>query len=163
MQTAAYVGFRARGAPGALVSFVGFGLAAFAFMLALAAFYTRVYELPLVVAVFHGLRVIVIAIMADATITMARVSFKSWRGVVSAALAAALFGLRINPVPVILVSAALGLLLYYKQPLEMPPPGGMTPPRKAWPFAAVAVLAAAAFVIPVAIFMIMLRKWRWVG
>jgi len=148
MQTAAYVGFRTRGIRGALASFVGFGFAAFVFMLALAALYTRIYDLPRVVAVFHGLRVIVITIMAGATLTMARVSFKSWRGVVSAALAAALFWIRVNPVPVILISAILGLLLYRSLPLDVAPPGEAPPPRKVWPLAVVAGLAAAAFVIP---------------
>ena len=38
MQTAAYVGFKARGVAGAAVSFIGFGLPAFLLMVALSIF-----------------------------------------------------------------------------------------------------------------------------
>jgi hypothetical protein len=49
MQTAAYVGLRLRGVAGAAASFVGFGLPAFALMMALSALYQRAHDLPAVV------------------------------------------------------------------------------------------------------------------
>ena len=57
MQTAAYVGFRARGVAGAAVSFIGFGLPAFFLMVGLTAIYVRSASLPPVAAVFHGLQI----------------------------------------------------------------------------------------------------------
>ena len=45
MQIPAYVGLRARGLPGAAATYVGFGLAAFSFMVALSAIYMRTYSL----------------------------------------------------------------------------------------------------------------------
>jgi chromate transporter len=46
MQTAAYVGLRARAVAGAAASFVGFGLPAFGLMLALSALYARTHAVP---------------------------------------------------------------------------------------------------------------------
>ena len=61
-QTAAYVGLRSRGLPGAAVCFVGFGLPAFCFMAILSAFCARTHDLPLVLGTFQGLRAITVAI-----------------------------------------------------------------------------------------------------
>ena len=72
MQMAAYVGLRARGVRGAIASYVGFGLQAFLLMLALAVFYSGSRELPLVVSLFQGLQVMVVAIVANATFLFGR-------------------------------------------------------------------------------------------
>ena len=72
MQTAAYVGLRSRGLPGAAVCFVGFGLPAFCFMVILSAFYARTHDLPLVLAAFQGLRAMTVAIVANATLTFGK-------------------------------------------------------------------------------------------
>ena len=64
MEMAAYVGLRAGGLRGAITSFVGFGLPAFILMLVLAACYAGSSELPPVVSLFHGLQVVVVAIVA---------------------------------------------------------------------------------------------------
>jgi Chromate transport protein ChrA len=50
MQTAAYVGLRARGIAGALASFVGFGLPAFMLMLMLSSLYTKYHAVPKVIS-----------------------------------------------------------------------------------------------------------------
>jgi chromate transporter len=111
MQTAAYVGLRARGLPGAAVCFVGFGLPAFCFMAILSAFYARTHDLPLVLAAFLGLRAMTVAIVANATLTFGRQSLKGLADFIIAGLAAALFAIKVNPIVVILVAALLGLVL----------------------------------------------------
>ena len=65
IQMAAYVGLRLKGIGGALASYVGFGLPAFALMLILSILYTRSQQLPFVQSLFAGLQVIVVAIIAQ--------------------------------------------------------------------------------------------------
>ena len=72
MQMAAYVGLRMRGVRGAVASYAGFGLPAFLLMLTLAVFYSGSREMPLVVSLFRGLQVMVVAIVANATFTFGR-------------------------------------------------------------------------------------------
>ena len=62
MQTAAYVGLKVRGVPGAVATYVGLGLPAFVLMMVLSASYLRFRELPTVVSAFAGLRVLVVAL-----------------------------------------------------------------------------------------------------
>lgn len=112
MQTAAYVGLRLRGILGAAASFVGFGLPAFCLMAVLSAFYARTHDLPLMLAAFHGLRAMTVAIVANATFTFGRRSLRRMADIIIAGLAAALFALKVNPILVILLAALLGVLLY---------------------------------------------------
>jgi chromate transporter len=115
MQTAAYVGFRARGMAGAAVSFLGFGLPAFFLMVALSVFYVRSRTLPPTVAAFQGLQTIVVAIVANATLSFGRTSLKGFRDVVIAVLAAGMFAVRVSPILTILLAALLGLLVSKKR------------------------------------------------
>ena len=91
MQTAAYVGLRARGVVGALSSFIGFGLPAFMLMLILSSLYARYHALPKVVSLFNGLQVVVVAIVANATYSIGRSTFKNYRDIFIAIAACALF------------------------------------------------------------------------
>ena len=116
MQMSAYVGLRARGVAGAAASFIGFGLPAFLFMMILSALYARTHTLPAVVSAFNGLQAIVVALVANATLSFGRTSVKNWKNVINGLIAAGLFGLKINPILVIIVAAFLGVVLYSKQP-----------------------------------------------
>ena len=127
MQMSAYVGFRARGVAGAAVSFIGFGLPAFLFMMILSALYARTHTLPAVVSAFNGLQAIVVAVVANATLSFGRTSIKNWKNVINALIAACLFGLKVNPILVIIIAAFLGMILYNKQPL----PPAVIPTQKA--------------------------------
>ncbi|MCY2927970.1 MAG: chromate efflux transporter [Planctomycetota bacterium] len=113
MQVAAYVGLRARGPLGALAAFVGFGLPAFALMVALSAAYQAGRDLRPVLAAFHGLHVIVIAIIANAAINFGRGSIKNWRDGVLAAGAAVFLVLHGSPILAIVASAVIAILLYH--------------------------------------------------
>jgi chromate transporter len=110
MQTAAYVGLRARGLLGAAASFVGFGLPAFAMMMALSALYVHGHELPMAVSAFVGLGALVVAIVANATVSFGAMTLLRWRRILIAFMAAGLFGLGTSPLAVILLAALLGLL-----------------------------------------------------
>jgi chromate transporter len=111
MQAAAYVGLKTRGVPGAAASFVGFGLPAFVLMMVLAAVYTRTRDLALVVSVFGGLQAIIVAIIANAALSFGRAILKKWSAAAVALAAAAMFGLKVNPILVILLSGAAGFAM----------------------------------------------------
>jgi len=117
MQTAAYVGFKARGVAGAAARFIGFGLPAFLLMVGLSAFYAHSHTFPPVVAVFNGLQIIVVAIVANASVSFGKTSLKDFRDVVIAMVAAGMFGSRVNPILVIIVAALLGFMFYKKNSL----------------------------------------------
>jgi len=117
MQMSAYIGFRARGVGGAAASFIGFGLPAFLFMMILSALYVQTHTLPAVVSAFNGLQAIVVALVANATLSFGRASIKNWRNVINALIAAGLFGLKVSPILVIIIAAFWGIILYNKQPV----------------------------------------------
>jgi len=114
-QTAAYVGLRSRGVKGAVISFVSFIFPAFLLMMGLSALYMHSHSLPKVVSAFNGLQVIVVAIIANATVSYGRISLKKWNDMTIAIIAAVMFVFKINPIIVIPLAAILGLLLYNRQ------------------------------------------------
>jgi chromate transporter len=116
MQTAAYVGLKTRGVIGAMASFIGFGLPAFVLMMTLAALYANNHNLPLVLAAFSGLQAIIVAIIANATLSFGRTTLKDWKAVAIAVVAATLFGLNLNPLIVIIIAAGVGLALIKPRP-----------------------------------------------
>ena len=115
MQTAAYVGFKTRSVFGAGASFIGFGLPAFLIMIVLSAVYVKGHSLPPIISAFQGLQIIVTAIVANAAFTFGKTWLKDWRGILIALMAAAMFGLGINPVLVIIAAAVCGLGLHGKE------------------------------------------------
>ena len=117
MQTAAYVGLRTRGAIGAGASFIGFGLPAFLLMMTLSALYAQTRSLPMVVSAFAGLQAIIVAIVANATLSFGRASLRSWKQASIAAIAAALFGLGLNPILVIVLAALVGVAIVESKPI----------------------------------------------
>jgi len=112
MQTAAYVGLRARGIRGALAAYIGFGFPAFILMIFLSALYSRGANLETVASAFRGLQAIVIALMANATINFGRTSHKDWRDIFLAAASAAALGQGVGPFAVICAAVVAGGLLY---------------------------------------------------
>jgi chromate transporter len=111
MQVTAYVGLKMQGVIGAAACFIGFGLPSFLLMTALAALYTNNHNLPVVLSAFSGLQAIIVAIIANATLSFGKNTLKDWKAFVVAGIAAALFGLNVNPILVILLAALLGLAL----------------------------------------------------
>ena len=122
MQMAAYVGLRAGGLRGAITSFVGFGLPAFILMLVLAACYAGSSELPPVVSLFHGLQVVVVAIVANATFLFGRDIVKRPGDLFIAPVSAALFWFGVSPF-VVIVGAAIAGIVFFKDS-ALPPSSG---------------------------------------
>lgn len=111
MQVAAYTGLKIRGLAGTIAAFVGFGLPAFMLMMVLSALYFQTSSLPTIVSIFRGLSVIIVAIIATATITFAGASLKKWVHATIAGVAAVLFLSGVHPILVILIAALLGLII----------------------------------------------------
>lgn len=146
MQTAAYVGFRARGVAGAAASFIGFGLPAFLLMIGLSAFYARSHTLPPAVSVFNGLQTIVVAIVANATLSFGK-TLKGFKDIVVAVVAASMFALGLSPILVILLAALLGFILHPKKSLLSVRFSPGTQSSSARPLLIIAIFAALAFVV----------------
>jgi chromate transporter len=123
MQVAAYVGLRAGGARGAVVSYVGFGLPAFFLMLLLSVLYASMHTLPLVVSTFSGLQALIVAVVANAAFSFGRTNLTGWRQGLIALIAALLFWLQVNPVLILLFSALLGIA-FHSQKAGAVPAGG---------------------------------------
>ncbi len=112
MQAAAYAGLRAGGPWGAVAAYTAFGLPAFILMITLSAMYTKTHDLPGVIALFTGLQVIVIALVAAATIGFGRRYINNRQDSFLAAGAASFLALGGSPIIAILASGFLGLILY---------------------------------------------------
>ena len=114
MQAAAYAGLRAGGPLGAVAAYVGFGLPSFVLMVCLSALYGKTHDLPAVISLFTGLQVIVVALVANATINFGRQSTKKWQDVLLGLGAAGFLVVGGSPIIAIIASALLGLVLYVK-------------------------------------------------
>jgi len=119
MQMAAYIGLKTRGIAGALVAYLGFGLPAFLFMLLLSILYAGSHQLPLVVSLFSGLQVIVVAIVAYAAYSFSKTGIRDFGAAVFAVGAALSFRQGVSPF-VVIMGAGLGGALFYKTPATAP-------------------------------------------
>ena len=111
MQAAAYVGLRARGVRGAVAAYLGFGLPAFVLMIGFSVLYRLGHDFPAVTSAFRGLQVIVVALVANATLKFGRASLKGWQDVLLALAAAVYLGTGGSPIVAVGGAAAIGMLL----------------------------------------------------
>ena len=111
IQTAAYVGLKVRGIPGALAAYSGFGLPAFIFMLLLSFLYAQFNSLPEFISLFNGLQVIVVAIIFHATYSFGRNITNNYKNILIALIAAISFWFGTSPFLVIIGAGILGMAL----------------------------------------------------
>ncbi len=107
----AYIGYKLRGVPGALLATLGFVLPSFVLMLGLSALYFAVGSLPWVHSLFLGLEALVIGVVAQVTLDLGarNIQNRTQALIALAAFAALLF--KVNAVLIVLSSLALGALL----------------------------------------------------
>lgn len=115
MQLAAYIGLKLRGIKGAVICFIGFGLPAFLVMLILSIIYKHSKNIEGVELILSGLRVVIVAIVANAVYLFGRKNFKNSYDWIIAAIAAALFLTKLHPALVLVVAGFLGLALTHKE------------------------------------------------
>ncbi len=147
MQVAAYVGLRTRGVAGAVAAYIGFGLPAFLIMVTLSALYVRTHNLPIAVSLFSGLQAIIVAIIANATVSFGRNYLKLRRDIVIAAFAAGMFILEMSPILVILLSALIGLIAYRDQPFQSKSVSLNEIHKTAWPLVFIVSAAVVGLVL----------------
>ncbi|MCX7987884.1 MAG: chromate efflux transporter [Thermodesulfovibrio sp.] len=112
MQVAAYVGLKTRGIVGGIASFVGFGMPAFILMLILSALYERTHSITAVISIFTGLQVIVVAIVANATLSFTKPIIRSIGEISIALLAFTLFTLKLNPFLIIIICFLFSQIIF---------------------------------------------------
>ena len=104
-----YLGFQLFGAWGALVAPVSFIAPAVLLMTLLSAIYFAVGQVPFVTALFTGLGAVVVALLANATITLGRSAIRSpWAGALACITFALTQWLHVHLLIVILLSAIVG-------------------------------------------------------
>ena len=120
MQMAAYIGRRARGIPGALAAYAGFGLPAIALMLLLSVLYGRYHDLHLLAPLFKGLQIVVVAIIVHAAYTFGRDTLKIPVDIGIAIVSAVLFGCAVHPLVIIIAASLAGIILLKKNDAPNP-------------------------------------------
>lgn len=118
MQLAAYIGLKLRGIKGALVCFVGFGLPAFLVMLILSIIYKHSKNIEGVELILSGLRVVIVAIVANAAYLFGKKNFMNVNDWIIAAVAACLFLTKLHTAVVLIIAGILGLGLTKKEYYE---------------------------------------------
>jgi len=114
MQLVAYIGLKLKGSRGAIVSFIGFGLPAFLIMFILSVIYKHSKHLSNVELVLNGLRVIIVAIVANAAYMFGSKNFENYNDWIIASIAAGLFLTKLHPALVLLIAALLGIVFTKK-------------------------------------------------
>lgn len=127
MQAAAYAGLRAGGPAGALAAYLGFGLPAFGLMLLFATLYEQAHEIAAVAAAFVGLKAIVCAIVAHATLSFGRKVVHDPRDLALAVAAGGFLTMGGSPIVAIAIAGLAGLLLFRGMAPSTPPSGTAAP------------------------------------
>lgn len=111
-QLATYIGWRLHGIKGGIVSGALFVIPSIFFLLILSFIYAAYGNVPQINAVLYGFKAVVVAIVVEAVLKIAKKSFKSiWHIVIAISAFAAIFFLHV-PFPLIVISAAiLGIFL----------------------------------------------------
>ena len=128
MQLSAWVGLKLAGLPGAMAAYAGFSLPAFALVFLLTMFYADSRSLPLAVAVFAGLKVVVLAICLMACLDFIKRYAPTRRHMAVTAGAALLFLGGAGVVPIIGGAALCGML--FLDPGPGLSPGDVGPPPR---------------------------------
>lgn len=115
MQIAAYVGLRSRGGPGALTAYVAFGLPAFALMVGLASVYTATRDVPMMVAAFGGLKLVVVAMVLNAAVNFARRYLDTMASKLLACGTGIWLGLKGNPILALVAACVVAMFLFKEE------------------------------------------------
>jgi chromate transporter len=139
----AYVGYKLRGVPGAVLATLGFILPSFLLMIALSALYFAAANLSWIHLIFAGLEALVVGVILNVTFDLGGKALKGKVEATIALLAFAVLLFKVNAIWVVLTSLVLGAIFIRpttKSPV-IPHSKSITPLRK-W-----MSIAAATFVV----------------
>ena len=111
MQLAAYIGLKLKGIRGSIVTFMAFGLPSFLIMICLSILYKNFRHIDTIESVLVTLRIIVVAIIANATFNFGKKNFRSINDVAIGFISAFLFIMKMHPAIVVNIAIILGLIL----------------------------------------------------
>lgn len=114
MQLAAYIGLKLKGIRGSLACFIGFGLPSFLIMFVLSILYKHAHNLTTVETILSGLRIVIVAIVANAAYIFGKKNFTNYNDVIIAVLSAILFLVKLHPAIVLVFASLLGIVLTKK-------------------------------------------------
>ena len=126
----AYVGYRLRGVPGALVATLGFVLPAFVLVTALSAAYFAGGELPWVHKLFLGLEALVIGVLANVTLSLGQQAIKGRIELFIAVAAFIALLFKVNAILVPLVALGVGALVISRPGAASPAQAAATSRRR---------------------------------
>ncbi len=124
IDAAAYIGYRLRGWPGAIVGTVAFILPSFLLMLALTVLYLQYGQLPQLAGALKGLGSAVVALVAMAAYRMGKPAVKDKQSLVILLGAMAALLLQVNIVLIIALAGLVGIGLYRSQLAALPQDAG---------------------------------------
>ena len=119
-QLATYLGWRLHGTKGGIVAGAFFVIPSIFFLLILSYIYAAYGNVPQVSAVLDGFKAVVVAIVVEAVIKIAKKSFKSIRHILIALSAFAAIFLFHIPFPLIVIGAAIAGFLSPKSKVRSP-------------------------------------------
>jgi len=122
MQLVAYIGLKLKGVRGALVCFTGFGLPAFLIMFVLSVLYKHSRNIAGVELILTALRVVIVAIVANAAYIFGKKNFRNVNDWMISAIAAGLFVTKLHPSVVLVIAGLLGLVFSKKEFLSVDKP-----------------------------------------
>lgn len=119
INSSTFIGYKIAGKKGALVATTGVVLPSLLIITAIAMFFSKVQDSPIVKAIFSGIRPAVVALILTAAIKVSKTSIVDKIGLVLAVLAVILVVVfDVQAIVVILGGAAVGLGIYYLFPLR---------------------------------------------
>lgn len=111
VNTSIMVGYKIEGRAGALAAFLGSTLPSFVILLLIAVFFSRMYENPVVIRVFKGMRPAVVALILQPVYSFAK-GIRHWEYVVFFAVAVVIY-LGVSPILCIAGGIAAGVAYTY--------------------------------------------------
>lgn len=116
----AFIGYRLKGVPGAIVTSLATAMPSFLIILLIAMFFNKFEDNPIVAAMFRGIRPAVVALIAVPTFKLAKdasITFSNCWFPIACALSIYIFGL--SPIIIILVAGICGYVYgRYIKPTE---------------------------------------------
>jgi chromate transporter len=145
----AYVGYKLRGVPGAILATLGFILPSFLMMIALSSLYFAAANLSWIHLIFAGLEALVVGVILNVTFDLGSQALKGKVEAVIALLAFTVLLFKINAIWVVLVSLVLGAIFIRPtaKNIIIPHSKSATPIRK-W----VSIVSVSLVVLAVAVF-----------